>query len=84
MPSWELFERQPKEYRDAVLPPQVRARVAVEAGTSLGWREYVGLDGTIIARRDFGASAPIKDLLKQFGFTPERVVAEARSVLART
>jgi transketolase len=84
MPSWELFERQPKEYRDAVLPPQVRARVAVEAGTSLGWREYVGLDGSIIARRDFGASAPIKDLLKQFGFTPERVVAEARSVLGRT
>ena len=84
MPSWELFERQPKEYRDAVLPPQVRARVAVEAGTSLGWREYVGLDGSIIARRDFGASAPIKDLPKQFGFTPERVVAEARSVLGRT
>src|SRR5215813_3837482 len=84
MPSWELFERQPKEYRDAVLPPQVRARVAVEAGTSLGWREFVGLDGRVVARRDFGASAPIKDLLKQFGFTPERVVAEARSVLGRT
>jgi transketolase len=84
MPSWELFERQPKEYRDAVLPPQVRARVAVEAGTSLGWRDYVGLDGRIIARREFGASAPIKDLLKQFGFTPERVVAEALSVLGRT
>jgi transketolase len=83
MPSWELFERQPKEYCDAVLPPSVTARVAVEAGTSLGWREFVGLEGRIIARRDFGASAPLKDLLKEFGFTTERVLAEARSLLTR-
>ena len=84
MPCWEIFERQPEEYRETVLPRSVRARVAVEAGTSLGWRRYVGLDGAIIARRDFGASAPIKELLKQFGFTTEHVVAEARASIERT
>lgn len=81
MPSWEMFEQQSAEYQDAVLPRTVRARVAVEAGTSLGWREYVGLDGRIVARREFGASAPIKDLLREFGFTAEHVIAEARAVL---
>src|SRR4029079_2360175 len=78
MPCWELFERQPVEYRESVLPASVRARVAVEAGTSIGWRRYTGIDGRIIARRDFGASAPLKELLKQFGFTVEKVVAAAR------
>jgi transketolase len=78
MPCWELFERQPEEYRASVLLPSVRARVAVEAGTSLGWRRYVGIDGRIIARRQFGASAPLKELLKHFGFTVENVVAAAR------
>ena len=81
MPCWELFERQPEEYRASVLLPAVRARVAVEAGTSIGWRRFVGLDGRIIARREFGASAPLKELLKQFGFTVERVVAEARATM---
>src|SRR6185503_2396047 len=84
MPCWEIFERQPEEYRESVLPSAVRARVAVEAGTSLGWRRYTGIDGRIIARRDFGASAPLKDLLKQFGFTVENVVAAARETLAAT
>ena len=84
MTSWEIFERQPEEYRATVLPPGVRARVAVEAGSSLGWRRYVGLDGAVIARRSFGASAPLKELLKQFGFTAENVVAEARTVIERT
>ncbi|MGZ5261557.1 MAG: transketolase-like TK C-terminal-containing protein, partial [Burkholderiales bacterium] len=83
MPSWELFKQQPQEYQDSVLPPQVHARVAVEAGTGLGWREYVGSEGRVIARYDFGASAPIKDLLTHFGFTPERVASEARSLVAR-
>ncbi len=83
MPSWELFQQQPSEYQDSVLPPQVHARVAVEAGTGLGWREYVGSDGRVIARYDFGASAPIKDLLTHFGFTPERVASEARSLVTR-
>ena len=82
MPCWELFERQPKEYRESVLPASVRARVAVEAGTSLGWRRYTGIDGRVIARREFGASAPLKELLKQFGFTVEKVVAAARESMA--
>ena len=79
MPCCELFERQSDEYRASVLPPAVRARVAVEAGSTLGWRGYVGLDGRIVARREFGASAPLKELLKQFGFTVENVVAQARA-----
>ena len=61
-----------------VFPPDVRARVAVEAGTSLGWKEYVGDDGLVVARSDFGASAPIKELLKEFGFTLDNVLAKAR------
>ncbi|HVF90949.1 MAG TPA: transketolase [Blastocatellia bacterium] len=83
MPCWELFERQPREYRDEILPPRVRARLAVEAGTSLGWSEYAGLDGRIIARRQFGASAPFKELLKQFGFTVENIVTQAREMVGR-
>jgi transketolase len=81
MPCWELFERQSDEYKEQVLPNAVRARVAVEAGTTLGWREFVGLDGKIVARREFGASAPLKDLLREFGFTVENVVAQAKSLL---
>lgn len=81
MPCWELFERQSDEYKNSVLPSSVRARVAVEAGSNLGWRGYVGLDGRIIARREFGASAPLKELLKQFGFTVEKVVAEAHTAI---
>jgi transketolase len=83
MPSWELFKQQTQEYQDSVLPPQVRARVAVEAGTGLGWSEYVGSEGRVIARYDFGASAPIKDLLTHFGFTPEHVIEAARSLVKR-
>ena len=83
MPSWKLFEQQTPEYRDSVLPPKVRARVSIEAGTSLGWREYVGFDGAVIARSDFGASAPIKDLYKHFGFTTENVVKQAKALLKR-
>ncbi len=83
MPSTELFERQPQEYRDAVLPPAVRKRVAVEAGSSLGWHKYVGLAGAVVGRTQFGASAPLKDLLQQFGFTVENVYATAKKLLAR-
>jgi transketolase len=78
MPCWELFEKQSPEYKQQVFPNEVRARVAVEAGTSLGWKEYVGHDGFVVARTDFGASAPIKDLLKHFGFTIDNVVAKAK------
>jgi transketolase len=80
MPSWELFRQQSREYQESVLPPSVRARLAVEAGTGLGWSEYVGPEGRVIARYDFGASAPIKDLMTHFGFTAERVVDEARAL----
>ena len=81
MPSWELFERQPKEYRDQVLPPQVTARVAVEQAAAFGWDRYVGLTGEVIAMRTFGTSAPLKDAQRKFGFTPERIVAAARAQL---
>ncbi|MBV8206698.1 MAG: transketolase [Acidobacteria bacterium] len=83
MPCWELFEQQPAEYKNQVLPPAIPARVAVEAGTTLGWKEYIGSSGRVVGRTDFGASAPIKELLKHFGFTVDHVVAEARSVLGK-
>ena len=76
MPSWELFKQQSQDYQDSVGPPQVQARVAVEAGTGLGWREYVGSEGRVIARCEFGASAPMEELLKHFGFTSDRVASE--------
>jgi transketolase len=82
MPSWELFERQPEAYRQQVLPANVRKRVAVEAGATLGWHKYVGLDGAVIGRDGFGASAPFKEIFKHFGFTVENVCATAKKVLA--
>lgn len=83
MPSFELFERQPREYRDQVLPPAVRKRVAIEAGAPLGWHRYIGLDGALIAREGFGASAPFKELWQQFGFTSENVCRAAKALLGR-
>jgi transketolase len=81
MPSWELFDDQPREYRDRVLPPDVTARVSVEQASTFGWAKYVGTTGHSIGMRSFGASAPLKDLVKKFGFTPEHVVAAAREQL---
>ncbi len=81
MPSWELFDHQPQEYRDSVLPPEVTARVAVEQGSTLGWERYVGSRGHVIGMKTFGASAPLKELQKKFGFEPDRVVAVARNLL---
>jgi len=81
MPSWELFERQPQDYRDAVLPPGVRARIAIEAAAPFGWERYVGLEGAIIGVRGFGASAPGPIVIREFGFTPENVVATAKARL---
>jgi len=81
MPSWELFERQDQQYRDSVLPPDVKARVAVEAGIKLGWDRYVGSDGAIVGMESFGASAPIQDVMGHFGFTPENVIAVAKQQL---
>lgn len=83
MPSWELFEHQPQAYRDSVLPPNVTARVAVEQASTFGWERYVGLTGTVIGMKTFGASAPLKDLLTKFGFTPDGVVSAARQQLAK-
>jgi transketolase len=84
MPSWELFERQPAEYRDEVIPPHVTARVSVEEASTFGWSRYVGPTGESIGMHTFGASAPLKELQRKFGFTPERVVAAAQAQLART
>jgi transketolase len=82
MPSWELFEEQDLAYRDSVLPPGVRARVSVEAGSVIGWDRYVGADGIRIGMRTFGASAPIGDVMKKFGFTPAAVIAAAKAQIA--
>jgi len=82
MPSWEIFERQTPEYRDSVLPPSVRARVAIEQASTFGWERYVGSAGHVIGMRTFGASAPLKSLQEKFGFEPERVVASAKDLLA--
>jgi transketolase len=83
-PSWELFDRQTQEYRESILPNDVRARVAIEAGTPLGWQKYVGLDGAIVGLDRFGASAPASTLYEKFGITSERVVEEAKRLLAQT
>jgi transketolase len=83
MPSWDLFEHQPRAYRESVLPPRVKARVAVEQGSMLGWERYVGESGRVIGMKTFGASAPLKELQRKFGFEPERVMAAALEHLGR-
>ncbi len=83
LPSWELFREQPQAYRDEVLPPTVKPRLAIEAAATLGWGEWVGCDGDVIGIDHFGASAPGKVLLEQFGFTVDNVVARARRLLSR-
>ncbi len=83
MPSWELFDEQDDAYRDSVLPPDVTARVSVEQASVFGWGRYVGSSGKSIGMRSFGASAPLKDLQREFGFTVDRVVAEAKAQLDR-
>jgi transketolase len=83
MPSWELFEQQSQEYRDSVLPPGVKARVSVEQASTFGWARFTGLDGERLGMKTFGASAPLKELQKKFGFTADRVVAAARAQVAR-
>jgi transketolase len=84
MPSWELFEKQDEAYRHEVLPPEIKARVAIEQATTFGWSQWVGSEGKIIGMHSFGSSAPLKDLLKKFGFAPEKVVEAAREVIAQT
>jgi len=81
MPCWELFEQQSQEYRESVLPPQVKARIAVEQASTFGWERYTGLSGKILGMRTFGASAPLKELQKKFGFTAEAVEKAAKELL---
>jgi len=83
MPSWELFERQDAAYKESVFPASVTARVAVEMASVFGWERYTGTKGKIIGMRSFGASAPLKDLLKKFGFESDKVVTAAREVLGK-
>jgi transketolase len=83
MPSWDLFERQDQSYRDAVLPPDVTARVAVEMASTFGWAQYAGAKGRIIGMHTFGASAPLKDLQRKFGFTSDAVIQAARELLGK-
>jgi transketolase len=83
MPSWELFEKQEVSYKETVLPPDVAARVSVEQASTFGWQRYVGLTGHSIGMKTFGASAPLKELQKKFGFTPDAVVAAAKEQLKK-
>jgi transketolase len=82
MPSWDLFEQQSAAYRESVLPPSVTARLAIEQGSTLGWERYIGPTGRVIGMHTFGASAPLKALQLKFGFVPEKIVEEAKSLLA--
>ena len=83
MPSWDIFEHQPQAYRDSVLPPDVTARVAVEQASTFGWDRYVGWSGRVIGMKTFGASAPLKELLRKYGFEPERVTEVAKELLGK-
>jgi transketolase len=83
MPSWDIFEHQPQSYREEVLPPGVKLRLAVEQASAMGWERYVGDQGRVIGMKTFGASAPLKELQRKFGFEPEKVVAAALAMLGR-
>ena len=83
LPSWELFEEQDEAYRDSVLPAAIKARVSVEAAATLGWERYAGPEGAIIGMHGFGASAPAKDLMREFGFTPEKIAAAAKAQVSK-
>jgi transketolase len=83
MPSWELFEQQDQQYRNSILPPSIQARVVVEQGSVIGWDRYAGSAGAIIGMHTFGSSAPLKDLLPKFGFTPGKVMEAAKAQIAR-
>jgi transketolase len=83
MPSTDIFDRQEPSYKDSVLPPDITARVSVEAGSVFGWERYIGPNGIAIGMTTFGASAPLKDVMKKFGFTTDHVVQAAKKILAR-
>jgi transketolase len=83
MPSWDIFEHQTREYRDSVLPPNVTARVAIEQASTFGWERYVGWTGRVIGMHTFGASAPLKELQRKFGFEPYEIVSAAKEQIGR-
>src|SRR5262249_52043975 len=84
MPSWEVFDHQPKEYRESVLPAKVTARISIEQASTFGWERYVGNSGRMIGMKTFGASAPLKELQIRFGFEPDRICEVARELLAKS
>jgi transketolase len=84
MPSWELFERQDAAYRESVIPSNLHARVTVEQASTFGWERYAGLRGCSVGMVSYGASAPLKDLQKKFGFTLENVVARAEESIQKS
>jgi len=81
MPSWELFDKQDKAYREKVLPESVKARISIEAGSTFGWQKWVGREGTAIGLDHFGASAPYEEIYEHFGLTSEQIVEEAKRML---
>jgi pyruvate dehydrogenase complex dehydrogenase (E1) component len=83
MPSWDIYGHQTQEYRDSVLPAKISARVAVEQASTFGWERYVGTSGRMIGMKTFGASAPLKELQRKFGFEPDHVAAAAKDPLGR-
>jgi transketolase len=83
LPSWELFDRQDGDYRESVLPKAIKARVAVEAASPRGWERYTGAEGVMLGMYRFGASAPIKEILKAFGFTPDHIVEAAKAQIEK-
>ena len=83
MPSWEIFEQQTPEYQESVLPSAVTARISVEQSSTFGWSRYTGLRGERVGMKTFGASAPLVELQKKFGFLPESVVAQAKQMLGK-
>jgi transketolase len=83
MPSWDIFEHQTQEYRDSVLPPDVTARIAIEQASTFGWDRYIGAKGRVIGMTTFGASAPLKELQRKFGFEPARLTAVAKELLGK-
>ncbi|MER2061257.1 MAG: transketolase C-terminal domain-containing protein, partial [Niallia sp.] len=84
MPSWDRFEKQSAEYKESILPESVQARVGIEAGSSLGWREYIGPKGEHITIDHFGASAPADKLFQEYGFTVDNIVAKVKASIAKT
>ena len=83
MPSWELFEKNPQEYKDQILLPDVTARIAIEAGSPMGWKRYVGDGGAVIGISTFGASAPGGTVMEKMGFTAENVIEKATKLLKK-